>query len=115
MERQTDSLLSLLTKKPLGLRHTPYANQTELSLFSWSVCVCVWGVGVPRDLGLGGRGGDLPFPPTPSGALGEFTVQRFLGYRPCRLRGQTWAHMVPIEGANKRQAGAMTQGDPLLG
>lgn len=28
-------------------------------------------------------------------------------------RGKIWAHMVPIERANKRQTGAMTQGDPL--
>lgn len=28
-------------------------------------------------------------------------------------RGKIWAHMVPIESANKRQTGAMTQGDPL--
>lgn len=28
-------------------------------------------------------------------------------------RGKIWAHMVPIESDNKRQTGAMTQGDPL--
>lgn len=28
--------------------------------------------------------------------------------------GQIWAHMVPIESANKRQTGALTQRDPLL-
>lgn len=28
-------------------------------------------------------------------------------------RGKIWAHMVPIESANKMQTGAMTQGDPL--
>lgn len=27
--------------------------------------------------------------------------------------GKIWAHMVPIESANKRQTGAMTRGDPL--
>lgn len=27
--------------------------------------------------------------------------------------GRIWAHMVPIESANKRQKGAMTQCDPL--
>lgn len=28
-------------------------------------------------------------------------------------QGQIWAHMVPIESANKRQTGAMTHCDPL--
>lgn len=30
-------------------------------------------------------------------------------------QGRIWAHMVPIESANKRQTGAVTQSDPLWG
>ncbi|KAK5879186.1 hypothetical protein CesoFtcFv8_024515 [Champsocephalus esox] len=55
--------------------------------------------------------------PRPTGslrAIGTILRPRFPWKLSLQTRGQIWAHMVPIESANKRQTGAMTQCDPLF-
>lgn len=73
--RSTDSLLSQLTKEPLGVRHALHASQTEFSLFLWTLGVyeCVgasgpiWGMSHPtRSLWATGRILSPPFPWIPS-------------------------------------------------
>lgn len=83
--RVTDSVLSQLTKEPLGVRHAFPAHQTEVSRFYglW-VSMSVW---EPLD-----HYGGCPVPPAPSGPLGEFLVRCFLGYSPCRLGANLGTH-----------------------
>lgn len=56
--------------------------------------------------------GDAPSHPLPLGHWENSQSTVSLDTIPADW-GQIWAHMVPIEGANKRQTGAMTQRDPL--
>lgn len=102
----TDSLLSQLTKEPLGVRHALRASQTEFSLFLWTV-------GVYECVGASGPAWGMPRPTRSLWAIGRILSPPFPWIPSLQTGGQIWAHMVPIESANKRQTGAMTQCDPL--
>jgi len=107
--RATDSPLFQLTEDPWGAGHALRVNQT---VFSW---VFLWTVAVYECVGslwtsMRGR------PPPPSHWLPPDHREDSWSAVPLDTvpadRGQIWAHMVPIESANKRQTGAMTQCDP---
>lgn len=62
--RSADSLLSQLTKEPLGPRHALHASQTEFSPFLWTRGVYKWVGGLWANMGASG-----PICPRPTSSL----------------------------------------------